>query len=102
MAHATPHPLAGQTVYLRVNQGDPLYNAAVTGAQFIVNDWWDRVSGRGWKADQLNLPQMRTTTHYAIRVVYNFLPVDDEVVSGDVVTAEGNITMLIHNSEIGF
>lgn len=98
MSHPTTHPLAGQTVYLRVNRRDPTLGLAVTGAQFTVQDWWDRVAGRSWNATQLNLTQLRPTMHYAIRVAYCDLPIDDDVVYGTI----GEVDYLIHNSEIAF
>ncbi len=83
--HTQCHPLAEKTVILS------------NGKQFIVIDWWDRISGESWIKPNGNL----VVIEYAVRVTmaningFN-IPMDDEIVYGKV---DGN-GYLIHKSEI--
>ncbi len=90
--HADPHPLAGQTVIIGDNVTDPVQGTVVPGAEYIIEDWWDRVSGAPWGDCQGNFAAM----HYGLRAGMNGVPPDDEVVYGKI----GTFGHLVHMSEI--
>lgn len=80
--HDQPHPLAGQTV------------STSSYGEFVVEDWWDRVTGGSWMYANGNIAAMK----YGVRSGKAHLPIDDEVVYGKV---NGNgFGNLVHVSEI--
>lgn len=83
MIHDTPHPWAGQEV-----------TVVVDGQEFpyLVEDWWDRVSGQSWQISVGNPAAIQ----YALRGGIAGLPYDDEVVYGKV----DHLGHIIHVSEI--
>lgn len=92
--HANPHELAGTTVPVRTRV--PLFrqnNNANATVPLLVEDWWDRVTGRSWM-DEVGSPACLS---YAIRSGALSLPLDNEVVYGH--TADG-LGHLVHASEI--
>lgn len=48
------------------------------GRAFIAEDYWDRVSGHSWQHATGNPAALK----YAIRVIHEGLPIDDECVYG--------------------
>lgn len=93
--HPDPHPLAGQTVTLGDHAGDPGRGMVVPGAQFTIEDWWDRVAGMSWTVADGNLAAL----HYGLRIGLRGLdvPPDDEVVYGHDECSHGH---LVHVSEL--
>lgn len=89
MRHAEPHPFARQTVKLDLARPGPNLQ---DGDLFIVEDYWDRVSGGSWMDAQGNPAALG----YAMRSGLAGLPTDDEVVYGKV----GGLGHLIHVSEL--
>jgi hypothetical protein len=87
--HASPHPLAGQTVKLAL--AGPAADL-VDGDLYRIEDWWDRVYGASWGVSGGNPAAMK----YAIRSGLSGLPTDDEVVYGKV----NGIGHLVHVSEL--
>ncbi|MDI9901338.1 hypothetical protein QM716_15880 [Rhodococcus sp. IEGM 1409] len=83
MIHTEPHPLAGQTVEIKI-EGETL--------EYRLEDWWDRVHGSSWMFAYPNPAALK----YAMRAGFAGLPVDDEVVYGKV----DIFGHLIHVSEI--
>lgn len=81
MLHTEKSPLAGQSI--------PLPD---TGTSFVVEDWWDRVTGKSWMFSDGNPAAMI----YGIRSGMEGLPTDDEVLYGKV-DGQG---ILLHVSEI--
>lgn len=79
--HAEASPFAGQTVTL------------TNGHQFVIEDWWDRVSGGSWMFADGNMAAMK----YALRGAVYQLPIDDEVLYGHGLTGLGD---LVHLSEV--
>lgn len=90
--HPEPHPLAGKTVTISDSAVDSVQGAVVSGAQYKIEDWWDRVGGKSWSEMNGNPGCL----HYAFRAEANGLPADDEVVYGKI-DAFGH---LVHVSEI--
>lgn len=85
MIHQQPHPLAGQTVKVKLGlRGAP--------HDFRVEDWWDRVSGQSWKCAQVPAAFL-----YACHAADCGLPLDDEVVYGKAADGLGR---LVHVSEL--
>ncbi|BAH32997.1 hypothetical protein [Rhodococcus erythropolis] len=83
MIHTEPHPLAGQTVEIKI-EGETL--------EYRLEDWWDRVHGSSWMFADGNPAALK----YAMRAGFAGLPVDDEVVYAKV----DIFGHLIHASEI--
>lgn len=79
MIHSEKSPLANQTV--KLNSGD----------SFVVEDWWDRVSGKSWTVADGNPACLQ----YAFRSAGN-LPMDDEVLYGKL----DGCGVLVHISEV--
>ncbi|WAL67089.1 hypothetical protein ORV05_04695 [Amycolatopsis cynarae] len=90
MAHKDAHELAGQTVTVTTQL--PLFGESDTTVKFVVEDWWDRVSGGSWMDATGNLAAM----NYGVRSGLSGLPLDDEVLYGHV----GAFGHLVHATEI--
>lgn len=90
--HLAKHPLAGETVTIHDGIEDPAQQAVRGGAKYVIEDWWDRVSGRSWGEMNGN----PACIHYAMRAAANLIPPDDEVLYGKI---EG-FGHLVHVSEI--
>lgn len=88
MLHNEKHPLAGQTVTLTAD----LPNAGMGPHEFVVEDYWDRVSGVSWMYSDGNFAAMI----YGVRSGVQGLPLDNEVLYGKV----GAFGHLVHVSEI--
>jgi hypothetical protein len=95
MNHSDRHPLAGQTVKLRGGVTDPVQGAVVGGAEFRVEDWWDRIAGKSGTQCDGNIAAM----HYGMRTGLagpGAVPLDDEVVYGKI----DSLGHIVHVSEI--
>lgn len=92
MIHTSAHELAGKTVTLKPVKDDPSNSLFKEGAEFRVEDWWDRISDGSWM-DGVGNP---ACLNYAIRGGIGGLPIDDEVLYGKV----GALGHLVHVSEI--
>lgn len=80
IVHDTPHELAGKKVRLK------------DGAEFVIEDWADRVYRRSiWKADG-----NPAALEYAMHSAEKHLPIDDQTVYGKV----GFFGYIRHVSEI--
>ena len=90
LVHSTPHPLAGQTVKLRLVS--PGAEPSPTPL-FRVEDWADRVFGRPWGLMDGNPAALK----YALRWGLAGRPADEDVVYGK---DERNLGHLIHVSEL--
>lgn len=91
MKHDEKHPLAGTVVTLS-NAIDP-NGEVVTGAEFRVEDWWDKLTGGSWMFAEGNPAALK----YAMRAgMGGQLPLDDEVVYGHI----GPLGHLVHVSEL--
>jgi len=86
--HKTKSPYAGQTVTVRAD----LHGEGAGVHEFVVEDWWDRLTGGSWMFADGNPAAMV----YGIRSGVTGLPLDDEVVYGKV----GLFGHLVHVSEI--
>lgn len=64
----------------------------LSGEEFVVDDWWDRVNGASWQdsTDKLSF------TYNARQARAGYLPMDDEVLLGRI----GNKEVLVHLAEI--
>jgi hypothetical protein len=82
--HKHTHPQAGATV--KIASGE------FAGADYRVDDWWDRLGGKSWMVSDGN----PACIDYAIRSATEKLPVDNEVVYGKI----GMSGKLIHVSQI--
>lgn len=83
------HELAGKTVILNC-KSDP---DNLNGQEFVIEDWWENVSGKSWMLCNGNPACLK----YAMRGSMAGLPTDNEVVYGKV----GLFGHLIHVSELG-
>jgi hypothetical protein len=90
--HPAPHPMAGQTVTIKDGVQDPAQGAVTGGAEYRLEDWWDRVGSAPW-GDARGNP---ACLHYAMRIAGTDIPPDDEVVYGKI----GPFGHLVHVSEI--
>ena len=86
MIHETTYPMARQVVIIQ--------SGFLTGSEYIVEDWWDRVSGESWSVSAAK--GNAGCLDYLIHSVQNSLPNDDEVVYGKV----SGYGRLIHVSEL--
>jgi hypothetical protein len=91
-AHPDPHPFAGQRVVIAEGVTDSAQNAVVAGAEYAIEDWWDRIAGQSWMTAVGNPAAL----HYAMRSAANGLPLDDQVVYGKI----GPFGHLVHVSEL--
>jgi len=91
--HNTPSPLAGKTVRIKA---EVLKSRNTFGgrAEYHVEDYWDRVSGKSWMDSDGN----PAAIDYALRTgaCSHHVPTDDEVLYGKV----GPFGKLIHVSEV--
>lgn len=85
------HPMAGKTVVLNLKGGDA--PDVSSGDEFRVEDYWDKISGGSWMFAQGNPACLK----YALRSGVARLPIDNEVVYGQV----GSFGHLVHVSELG-
>lgn len=90
MSHENAHPMAGETVTLLGGIQHPQHEC--DGAEYRVEDWWDRLGQGSWMFCTGNPACML----YAVRAAAKGLPMDDEVLYGKV----GGMGVLIHTSEI--
>ena len=84
--HAEPHAFAGQTVKIKADAPN------FAGADYRIEDWWDRVAGKSWMICDGN----PACLDYAIRSGIARGPMDDQVVYGKI----GFLGKLIHVSEL--
>jgi hypothetical protein len=79
MKHPEPHPLARKTVRLKLDVKHPQV-PGFGGAEFRIEDWWDRVAGKSWMFCDGN----PACLVYAMRTGFaeTPIPTDDEVVYG--------------------
>ena len=91
MRHQESSPLAGKTVKIKEGVSHPQVDN-FGGSEFVVEDWWDKVSGGLWM-DTIGNPACLV---YAIRSAFAELPTDDKVLYGKV----GTFGHLVHISEI--
>ena len=90
MIHQETHPMAGKTVKLKEGIDHPQFE--LSGADFWVEDWWDRVTGGSWMFADGNPAAMI----YGMRSGVAGLPTDNEVIYGKF----GGLGVLVHVSEI--
>lgn len=93
MNHTESHPLKDKTVRIKSHVKHPQV-PGFGGAEFRVEDWWDKVAGRSWMSCDGN----PACLIYAMRTGFSevHVPIDDEVVYGKV----GPFGHLLHVSEI--
>lgn len=88
--HDEAHHLAGEILKLSVRGKG--YEHCVDGAEFRLEDWWDRVAGESWMNAQGNPAAMI----YGIRSGTAGLPTDNKVVYGHI----NGLGYLVHVSEL--
>lgn len=95
MQHTESHPLARQTVVLNEKAADAARGVVVAGEEFVIEDWWDKLTGKSWMFSDGNPAALQ----YAMRsgLADGAIPLDDEVVYGKI----GNFGHLVHVSELG-
>jgi len=87
------HKLAGQTVKIKVaGNDDNAITQELDGQDYVVEDWWENVSGGSW----MNAAGNPACIKYAMRSGFAGLPTDNEVVYGKV----GAFGHLVHVSEL--
>ena len=85
------HPLAGQTVKLNCK---PTHDPdELNGKKFVIEDWWQNVSGKSWMFSAGNPACLK----YAVRCGIKGMPLDDNVVYGKI----GSFGHIVHESELG-
>lgn len=90
MSHEYKNELSGKTVQVKFKHPHPQLNTRT--AEFVVEDWWDRISDTGWQ-ETYGSP---VVVIYAERRKFDDLPLDEEVIYGKV----GYFGYLVHASEI--
>jgi hypothetical protein len=86
MIHKEQSSLAGKTVKINAKY------AKLAGEDYVVEDWWDRISGRSWRDTEVIAEIL-----YAERIKRKSnASMDDEVLYGKI----GILGHLIHISEI--
>ena len=87
-----PSELAGQTVTIKETVTHPQFDIA--GKKYLVEDWWDRVSGVSWMDADGN----PACLIYAMRSARQtpMLPIDNKVLYGKI----GGLGVLVHITEI--
>lgn len=91
--HTDPHPLKGQTI--KVNLKAPHFQLQGTEYEFVLEDWWDHLTGKSWMFSDGNPAALV----YAMRTGFapdSGIPFDDDVVYGKI----GSFGHLIHVSEL--
>jgi len=88
--HCESHRLAGKVVRIRYHP-----ETMFSGAMYKIIDWYDLYIGEPWHASYKCVPCMS----YAIRRADNGLPLDDNVLYGEIVGVI-NQPHLIHECEI--
>ena len=91
--HEESSPLARTTVRIREDVKHPQY-PEFGGAEFHVEDWWDRLGGKSW----MDCDGNPACLIYAVRSANADprLPLDNEVLYGKV----GHFGSLVHVSEL--
>jgi len=84
MKNDLSHEKAGQTVEIKKGE--------YAGAQYRVEDWWDKISGKPWH----NTPGNPACAIYMGRALKASLPLDNKVLYGKI----GNLGFLVHVSEL--
>lgn len=94
MRHNDKSPYAGKSIQLHPWVKHP-QDKTFSSAEFIVEDWWDRVYGSSWMFAQGN----PACLVYAMRTGFSETPIptDDEVLYGHTKNGLGH---LIHLTEI--
>jgi len=90
--HPEPHLLAGKTVLVPSKNFELEIKGRAPTLDFVVEDWWDRVSGYSWKRGNGNF----ACSNYYARQTILHLPYDDEVIYGKI----GAFGYLAHVSEL--
>lgn len=93
MIHKEKSPLSNQKIMIKKNIKHPQI-PNFGGSKILIEDWWDRVSGKSWMFAQGN----PACLVYAMRTGFSKIPVpiDDEVLYGKI----NNLGHLIHISEL--
>ena len=93
MMHDNVSPLANKVVKIKAGATHPQVEH-FGGAEFKVEDWWDRVGGISWMVAVGNPACMI----YAMRtgLTERFIPINDEVLYGKI----GMFGHLVHIDEI--
>ncbi len=89
--HGEASGYAGKTVKIKL-EAKHLQVPDFGGSEFRVEDWWDRLRQGSWMFCQGN----PACIIYALRIVEEHLPMDDEVLYGKI----GCFGHLVHISEI--
>lgn len=82
----------GETVRIKEGVQDPIQEEVVGGAEYCIENLWEKVSGKSWMISYGNPAAMQ----YGMRSGLNNLPVDDNVLYGKI----GPFGHLVHVSEI--
>lgn len=83
--HQNQHEMAGEKVIIKGGEFD--------GAEYRIEDWWDRVAGKSWMFCDGN----PACLDFAMRSAFDGTSTDDEVVYGKI----GAYGKLIHISQLG-
>lgn len=96
MTHTDQHQLAGQTVTLPSHPDDPIGSEP---AEYIVEDWYDRLTGGSWMTAQGNPAALKFALRTGLDVGLHGqrVPTDDEVVYGHI----DGMGHIIHDAELG-
>ena len=94
MKHNNPSELKGQTVKIKSTVKHFQFKN-FGGQDFVVEDWWDRLTGTSWMFAQGN----PACLVYATRTAFSTIPIpdDDEVLYGHTKDGLGH---LVHITEI--
>ena len=88
-------PYAGAVVKTKPNVGkDPLSKIDLGNQEFVVEDWWENVTGKSWMFSDGNIAALAYAVRTGLR--HGEVPLDNEVLYGKI----GNLGFLFHVSEL--
>ena len=91
--HAESHPLAGKIVKIKP-EVTHFQQPEFGGMDFVIEDWWDKLTGRSWMVSDGNPAALVYAMRTAVKT-----PIDDEVVYGKG-TGRFALGHLVHVSEL--
>lgn len=92
-----PIQYAGKTVKVKSGVGKSSYGQDMSGAEFVVEDWWENVAGISW----LNAIGNPAALEYAARHAFNGENNNVPMFSNDVVYGKiGGLGHIFHVNEL--
>lgn len=88
---------AGKTVKVKDGVGKSLYNENMSGADYVIEDWWENVNGKSWMFSDGNPAALEYAVRIAAYGENNSVPIfSNDVVYGKI----GMFGHLFHVNEL--